>query len=499
MNKRTTIAASAAALVSVLGLSLGVGGAAAFADDPPAEEVVSAEVEAPTPTEEEVVPATESEVPVEEPVQSAARVSQPEIIEPDTTPYVLVAWVVGDLGDIWAVPQTYKTHTDLETGDLNALDSQIVGMCGVDFQVDLYLDNATTASLIAGGVLYGPSNPPEALAYGAVKGDPWKFVDNAECPPPVVEQCSTYSQVHTTDLAAWSWSDTRATGHYALAASGLHIWTEGATSTDKVAAYYSTDFPLAHLGTETIAESIGYSAAFGLTPGLQLVLDADDDGTADGILVGESVYGNAWWLSNSAAAFVKAGAPNTGGGYGSSWYGTPDEWLAAFPDAHVLAIGFSLGSGVHGDGVLEHITLGCVTYTFGAPAAPQPEERSSSSESKDCEAGTVTTETVTERREPLAWDEATQSYPWGEWVSTTSSETRDATAEECPVTEEPPTEEPPATEPPAATPPSDGELAHTGVEEFDVWFLGAMALALVAAGFAVIAGLHYRRRDRQEH
>ena len=37
-----------------------------------------------------------------------------------------------------------------------------------------------------------------------------------------------------------------------------------------------------------------------------------------------------------------------GGGYGSPYYGTLDEWRANFPNATVLAFGFSLGSGVLG-------------------------------------------------------------------------------------------------------------------------------------------------------
>ncbi|MEO6513742.1 MAG: PKD domain-containing protein, partial [Candidatus Saccharimonadales bacterium] len=35
------------------------------------------------------------------------------------------------------------------------------------------------------------------------------------------------------------------------------------------------------------------------------------------------------------------------------------------PDAKVKAIGYSLGSGVHGDGIIKKISLGCTDYTFG--------------------------------------------------------------------------------------------------------------------------------------
>ena len=97
------------------------------------------------------------------------------------------------------------------------------------------------------------------------------------------------------------------------------------------------------------------------------MVDFNDDGTRDGILIGEpGVYGTDWWLNNAAAAFVKAGAPVNGGGSGSgsAWHGTLAQWRTAFPAAEVDAFGFSLGSGVKGDGVLNAITFAGTRYTF---------------------------------------------------------------------------------------------------------------------------------------
>jgi hypothetical protein len=99
-------------------------------------------------------------------------------------------------------------------------------------------------------------------------------------------------------------------------------------------------------------------------PGFQLVVDFDNDGTADGILVGETIYANDWWLSNGSAQFVKDGAPSHTGGSGTANHGTLDRWRTAFPDAQVLAFGFSLGSGVQGDGVINSISFAGDTYTF---------------------------------------------------------------------------------------------------------------------------------------
>jgi|GEM_PF-4948387 len=188
---------------------------------------------------------------------------------------------------------------------------------------------------------------------------------------PSVSECTITTEVVSTDLSAWDLSETRATGHNEIENDGLHIWTEGTTSTDKAAGYYDTDFPLHDLGDQTIDEALDYNADQGIEPGLQLVVDFDNNGSIDGILVGEKIYGNNWWLTDSSAQFVKDGAPNNGGGNGSQWFGTPNEWLSEFPDAQVKAIGYSLGSGVHGDGVIKSINLGCAEYTFSKIVATE--------------------------------------------------------------------------------------------------------------------------------
>ena len=152
-----------------------------------------------------------------------------------------------------------------------------------------------------------------------------------------------------------AYSDTRATGHYEVVGTGLRVWTEGATSTDKVAEYVDTTTPLAAAGEPALE----YTPTTGtIAPGFQLVVDFDGNGSPDGILVGEpTYYGNDWWASNGSAQFVKDGAPSHAGGSGSANHGTLDQWRAAFPSAQVDAFGFSLGSGVHGDGVIDALEL----------------------------------------------------------------------------------------------------------------------------------------------
>ena len=160
-------------------------------------------------------------------------------------------------------------------------------------------------------------------------------------------------------------SDTRATGHYELTEDGgLRLWTTGSTSTDKVAEYVATDSPLALVGEPGLDYA---NTSGGGVPGFQLVVDFDGDGSEDGILIGEpGVYGDDWWLNNAAEQFVKDGAPIQSGGSGSLWHGTLDQWRSAFPEAVVAAFGFSLGSGVKGDGVLNAINIGDTRYTFAA-------------------------------------------------------------------------------------------------------------------------------------
>lgn len=169
--------------------------------------------------------------------------------------------------------------------------------------------------------------------------------------------------VYVPDDFVKALSDTRATGSYELEGTGLRITTTGSTSTDKVAEYVAAD-------PDTLLADVGepeldYTATSGtIPPGFQLVVDFDADGTPDGILVGEAVYGDDWWLNNAAEPFVKAGAPVTGDGSGSQWHGTLDEWRGKFEDAEVLAFGFSLGSGVKGDGVINAIEFAGTRYTF---------------------------------------------------------------------------------------------------------------------------------------
>lgn len=191
----------------------------------------------------------------------------------------------------------------------------------------------------------------------------------------------TPSSITTVELseADVNTSETRSKGHNTfLPEGGVEILTEDSSSLSKSAGYFDTQaLPLSQAGEPSMSYD---NYAGSLRPSVQLVTDFDNDGLPDGILVGEPtyangtvLYGNDWWLTNSASAIIKADAPQHGGGFGSDNHGQLSEWRAAFPNAKVLAAGWSLGSGVQGHGVINSITIGPKMYTFlGVPPNSAP-------------------------------------------------------------------------------------------------------------------------------
>lgn len=131
---------------------------------------------------------------------------------PTYASYTLTAWVVGDLDDVWATPQTLQTSIVTTEPSLNQLDDSLP--CGQDYQIDRYWTDDTTAALLAGGVLYGPSNPAESLAY-LDDGNPWKYLTTEAClteapvlPPTYADECGVANDVISmpTDTEAVSYS-----------------------------------------------------------------------------------------------------------------------------------------------------------------------------------------------------------------------------------------------------------------------------------------------------
>lgn len=326
-------------------------------------------------------------------------------------------------------------------------------------------------------------------------------------PPPPTNTCpgviSGDTSTNLNDL--WTNIDTRATGHQEYVEGGLRVWTEGSTSTDKVSEGRAVSFPLKNTGVV----SLDYTATIGnVKPGVNLFVNFGTDG--NGTLVfeptyadGSLLYGQDAWLTNGSSAAVKANAPVNGGGNGSQWHGTIDQWLTKYPDAQVTGIAYSAGSGVYLDGVIHSINVGCTTFYFDyekppvvVPEQPEPIVTVVETEEVDCDTKTVTTTVTTTTSNRTVYNEETNTWdPIEDLVEVTSSE-RAATAEECPATVTPtptPTASTPAPQP-SETP--DGVLAFTGAPTMApfLWFAGSViGLGLIAL---IVTAIIQRRKAR---
>lgn len=326
---------------------------------------------------------------------------------------------------------------------------------------------------------------------------------SGECFVPPTNTCTAYGSGPTSTnlVPLWSNVDTRSSGHYEYIEDGLHVWTDDATSQAKVSLGYPASFALANTGVLDLAWS-------GSTPppGINLFVNFGADGS--GTLVYESVYGQDLWLTNGSSAAVKANAPVNGGGNGSQWHGTIDQWLAKYPEAQVVGIAFSLGSGVKGDGAISSITAGCTTYTFDyVEPAPKPEPvvEHKTVSTTDCEAGTVMTTPYTRTESEPTFDPVTNTWTrgeFGDWVAGEPT-VREATAEECPVSPTPtptPTDSTPNPTPTTTPEPVGGfdTLATTGSDGLATvgWLTGG-ALAVALGALLTVLGIH-RRRARQD-
>lgn len=187
-----------------------------------------------------------------------------------------------------------------------------------------------------------------------------------DCTPPPLNTCVPGEDVHSTNLnEKWSNIDTRSAGHYEYVENGLRVWTDDNSSQAKVSRGIAHAFPLKNTGVLDL-DWTGSTPP----PGINLFVNFGADG--NGTLVYESVYGQDLWLTNGSSAAVKANAPVNGGGNGSQWHGTINQWLEKYPDAQVTGIAFSLGSGVLGDGVINSITANCTVFTFDYEKADEP-------------------------------------------------------------------------------------------------------------------------------
>jgi flagellar hook-basal body complex protein FliE len=162
--------------------------------------------------------------------------------------------------------------------------------------------------------------------------------------------------------------DTRTSGHVEFLKEGLHVWTDDASGDAKAAEYVAVPTQ----GLPASASLTWYGTQ--PQPGSQILFDVDGDRTnanTFNVLVGEPVYNGDYWYSGGTTRAAAHGVtcPQTTGGSGSDCHGTLAEWQAAVPTAEVYAVGFSLGSGIKGDGVIRDIQVGDTDYQFTSEPA----------------------------------------------------------------------------------------------------------------------------------
>ena len=269
------------------------------------------------------------------------------------------------------------------------------------------------------------TNPDGSKTYTAAPKSGYKFAEGATlvwpvpnldklpadskaCKPPVVNTCLPGIGALSTDLDdLWGNVDTRTKGHVEYVAGGLHVWTDDNSSQAKVSEGIAANFALKNTGVLDINATANPGNSYPYGPGLNLFVDFDNDGVADGTLVYEEVYGQDLWLTNGSAGFVKTAAPSHTGGNGSDNHGTINEWLSVFPDAKVKGVAYSLGSGVQGDWTITSIVFNCSVYTFDKAVQPPAKPGVSS----ECTAPGLRTFTHTETA--YVWDAATKSWVLG--------------------------------------------------------------------------------------
>lgn len=216
-------------------------------------------------------------------------------------------------------------------------------------------------------------------------------------------------QIRSGDILT-AWGDVEQ-GHVQFAADGLSVITDAQSSASKAQEFWDTaGMPLADAGEPTLNWQ-----GTDTKPGINLIVDLDGDSSTsmysgngykggDAILVGEDTHKAAdgtplWWTPNSAS--LSNGSPDepSVGSY-SKGNGTLAEWRALYPNAKVVADGFSLGSGARGSGVITSQTLGATTYDFTATAADVPPPAVPSTAPANVQVAATTTNSVT-----LGWDD----------------------------------------------------------------------------------------------
>lgn len=168
-----------------------------------------------------------------------------------------------------------------------------------------------------------------------------------EEPPVRLVQCESFPLIHATNTNQNGWTLVKGA---AFVEGGIKLSSPGDWVSSKISRTMSGS--LADLG-----------AGVDYTPDtLYLGLHVQ---TAEGTLVYETAYGGNWWLGEgSASANMKSNAPHTGGGQGSNYYGTLQEWATAFPELQVQKLTVLYTSPTPASTTVTSVKIGCNEYTF---------------------------------------------------------------------------------------------------------------------------------------
>lgn len=104
----------------------------------------------------------------------------PPVDPPATEKCLAVLWKAESVTSLW--PQKIVAH---EAADCMTFPDWEIE-CGTQYQEDMYADDAITAALIAGGVLYGPENPDESWPGGEYLSQFSNVWTTEACPPVVI-------------------------------------------------------------------------------------------------------------------------------------------------------------------------------------------------------------------------------------------------------------------------------------------------------------------------
>ncbi len=294
----------------------------------------------------------------------ASTVSEPmptPVLNGPDTPYV--EHFLHDMGFTGPTPTYVQQATSCNTVTPVATTASAITSCGVYGSVSVPASTAavsyaeTGAGNVGDYTVTATVNSPYTLASGATTSWTFHLGQYAPCTAPCTTM--TVAPVSTNlDNAGWTFGESRSGGHHEYVASGLHIWTDGSGSDDKSAGYVATNFPLSQAGSPGLAYT---NSSGGSAPGLQFSVSVN--GTSFGNLVSGPLF-TGWWSSRAVPGMPAGPDPS----YQLS-YGSLDDYLFAWAqhgvtNVQVEAVGYALGSGAKGDGIVTSITADCVTYSF---------------------------------------------------------------------------------------------------------------------------------------